>query len=261
MTRSFRCALPFVTALAAASCAASGAGPASGATPPDESTVDGGGPETGVAAAATGSTPSARPAGAPTTVVQPGAPGEATRTIDAESLEDMGGVEWTEADVRFMQGMIPHHAQALEMTALVPSRASGDAVRQMALRMEISQRDEIALMSRWLRERDQDVPEWNRAMDHAAHAEHDMMGGMPRMPGMLSPEQMAELRAATGPEFDRLFLESMIQHHEGAIVMVRDLFTARGGGQESEIFTFASHVDADQTAEIQRMRAVLRTLP
>ena len=190
--------------------------------------------------------------GAP--MVQPGAPGERTRAIDSDDLEELGGVAWTEADVRFMQGMIPHHAQALEMTALVERHATTEAVRQMALRMEISQRDEIALMERWLRERDQAVPDWRGG--HAGHAG----AGMAMMPGMLTPEQMDRLRAARGIDFDRLFLESMIQHHEGAIVMVRTLFSARGGGQESEIFQFASHVDADQTAEIERMQGVLERL-
>ena len=201
--------------------------------------------------------------GAP--LVQPGAPGQATRSIDTGDLDELGGVAWTEADVRFMSMMIPHHAQALEMTALVDRHATTEAVRQMALRMEISQRDEIALMERWLRDRDQDVPDWRSGMgspamgDHAAHG-MDGMGGMALMPGMLSPEQMDRLRDARGEEFDRLFLESMIQHHEGAIVMVRDLFSARGGGQESEIFQFASHVDADQTAEIERMRGLLERM-
>ena len=227
--------------------------------------------------------------GAP--MVQPGAPGERTRTIGTDDLDVLGGVAWTEADVRFMQGMIPHHAQALEMTALVERHATTEAVRQMALRMEISQRDEIALMERWLRERDQAVPDWRGGMEagvarsmatgdgasggDGAGGEHrhdsagagggadaggDGMAGMAMMPGMLTPEQMDRLRAARGAEFDRLFLESMIQHHEGAIVMVQALFSARGGGQESEIFQFASHVDADQTAEIQRMRGVLERL-
>jgi uncharacterized protein (DUF305 family) len=141
------------------------------------------------------------------------------------------------------------------MTALVERHATTEAVRQMALRMEISQRDEIALMERWLRERDQAVPDW-RDGGHAAHG----AAGPAMMPGMLTPAQMDRLRAARGAEFDRLFLESMIQHHRGAIVMVRELFTARGGGQESEIFQFASHVDADQTAEIERMQGVLERL-
>jgi uncharacterized protein (DUF305 family) len=211
-------------------------------------------------------------------MVQPGAPGQGTRSIDSDDLAELGGVAWTDADVHFMQMMIPHHAQALEMTALVDRHATTEAVRRMALRMEISQRDEIALMERWLRERDQEVMDWRAAMEGgvaqamtggeaagSGHAGHDTGGGggragMGMMPGMLTAEQMDRLRAARGPEFDRLFLEFMIQHHEGAIVMVRDLFTARGGGQESEIFQFASHVDADQTAEIERMRGILASL-
>lgn len=209
-------------------------------------------------------------------MVQPGAPGQATRDIDPSDLDELGGVAWTEADVRFMQMMIPHHAQALEMTALVDQHATTEAVQRMALRMRISQRDEIALMERWLRERDQDVMDWQGAMeggvaqammagDAAGHMGRDMAGGggmagMAPMPGMLTVEQMETLTTARGPEFDRIFLEYMIQHHEGAIVMVRDLFTARGGGQESEIFQFASHVDADQTAEIERMQGILDNL-
>jgi uncharacterized protein (DUF305 family) len=144
-----------------------------------------------------------------------------------------------------MHMMVPHHAQALEMVALAPSRASSDAVRQMALRMEISQRDEIALIARWLRSRGEPLPE--------SHA-----GMMGPMHGMLTPEQMERLRQARGTEFDRIFLESMIQHHEGAITMVRDLFTTSGAGQDSEIFQFATDVEVDQRMEIDRMTALLQ---
>jgi len=178
---------------------------------------------------------------------QPGAPGTSSRAVDAEELASLDGPPHTEADVAFMTGMIPHHAQALEMTALVPRRAGSEGVRQMALRMEISQRDEIALMERWLADRGETVSE--------GHAHH--MGSMPMMPGMLSPEQMTALENAAGREFDRLFLEYMIQHHEGAIVMVNDLFNSSGAAQESEIFQFASHVDADQRMEISRMQGLL----
>ena len=206
-----------------------------------------------LAGCAASPSPDPAPAPGPRTV-QPGAPGEPTRVVTESQLEEMGGVAWVQADVDFMQGMIPHHAQALQMTALVPDRTRDPGIVALALRMEISQRDEIALMSRWLENRDQDVPT-------SAHAHHmDHMGGgsgMPMMPGMLTPEQMAELEAASDPEFDRLFLEYMIQHHEGAIVMVDALFSTDGAGQESDIFQFASHVDADQRAEIARMRALL----
>lgn len=146
--------------------------------------------------------------------------------------------------------MIPHHAQALEMTALVPDRTGDEGFRRLALRMEISQRDEIALMERWLEARGASIPAGGA---HGGHGE----AGAVMMPGMLTPEQMARLRAASGDEFERLFLELMIQHHEGALVMVAELFAAPQGGQESEIFQFASDVDADQRMEIERMRQML----
>lgn len=182
--------------------------------------------------------------------VQAGAPGDDSRPYDARSLDEIQGISHTDADVRFMQGMIPHHAQALDMTALVPDRTSDQGFRQMALRMEISQEDEIAMMERWLRERGEEIP--------AGHAHHMMMdGGMAPMPGMLTPEQMEQLAAASGVEFERLFLEFMIHHHEGALVMVKELFASPGAGQESLIFHFASHVDADQGIEIARMKKML----
>lgn len=183
-------------------------------------------------------------------VVQPGAPGEESSDYQVDDPSEMGGLAHTEADVAFMRGMIPHHAQALEMTALVPDRAVSDGFDQLALRMEISQRDEIALMERWLSNRSE-----SGGGDHTMHSG---AGGM-MMPGMLTPDQMAQLMASTGLEFERLFLEFMIQHHEGAIVMVTDLFGTAGAGQESEIFQFASHVDADQRMEIARMRQMLET--
>lgn len=259
---------PGLLAVLLAACAGSGSGPPPGGAVADP--ADDPSPRENVG------DPQEERGAAP--MVQPGAPGEATRSFDAGELAELGGVAFTEADVHFMQGMIPHHAQALHMTALVEERSASEGVRLMALRMEISQRDEIALMERWLRERGQEVPAWSAVppgdagadttMDHAADpamdhgADHAMHGGsgMAMMPGMLTPEQMTELRAATGTAFDRLFLEYMIQHHDGAVIMVRDLFAARGGGQESEIFQFASHVDADQTAEIRRMRALLESL-
>jgi len=189
----------------------------------------------------------------PPPTVQPGAPGEATRTVAPTVPEDRGLDRYSEADVRFMQGMIPHHAQALEMTALVTRRTSNEAIGRLALRMEISQRDEIALMERWLRERGEELPEPG---SHAHHAGRDAA----TIPGMLSDEQMARLAAAEGRAFDRLFLELMIRHHEGALQMVEDLLGAPGGGQASDVFQFASHVEEDQQMEIDRMRAMLREL-
>ena len=143
-----------------------------------------------------------------------------------------------------MHGMIPHHAQALEMVALAPTQAGSEAVRAMALRMEISQRDEIALIERWLRARGESTT---------------MMHDMGMMPGMLTPEQMDRLRSASGVDFDRLFLEGMIQHHEGAVTMVQTLFATSGAGQDSEIFQFANDVETDQKIEIDRMTGLLRT--
>lgn len=180
-------------------------------------------------------------------IVQPGAPGEDARTFSAEEIGEVEGVSYVDADVRFMQGMIPHHEQALVMTELVRRYATTDAVRQMALRMEISQRDEIALMETWLRNHGEPV----------RMPGMDGMDGMHLMPGMLTPEQMEDLRDARGVEFDRLFLEYMIQHHRGAIEMVAELFATPGAAQESTVFKFAEDVDADQTMEIERMQRVL----
>jgi uncharacterized protein (DUF305 family) len=183
-------------------------------------------------------------------IVQPGAPGEASRTITAERAADLSQVRYTAADVRFMQGMIGHHAQALEMTALVGSRSRSEDIRKLAQRIDVSQRDEIRAMEEWLKSRGQPLPD-----PHAHHAH-----GATLMPGMLNPDEMARLGASSGNEFDRLFLAFMIKHHEGALTMVKELFTTPGAGQESEMFAFASDVDADQRMEIDRMGAMLATL-
>ena len=176
-------------------------------------------------------------------VAQPG-----TASRPAESAPQPASTPgFTEADVRFMQGMIGHHAQALEMTELLKTRTARDDMKLLALRIEVSQRDEIKLMQQWLRDRGQSVPD-----EHAHHA-HDAK----LMPGMLTAEEMARLAAAKGPEFDRLFLEGMIKHHEGALVMVRELMSQPGAAQNSEIFAFASDVESDQSMEINRMRAML----
>jgi uncharacterized protein (DUF305 family) len=182
-------------------------------------------------------------------IIQPGAPGEASRVVDARAAADTSKVEFTPADVRFMQGMIGHHRQALDMTALVATNSSNEAIRKLAHRIELSQADEIKMMQEWLTRRGQAVPD-----EHAHHAH-----GAVLMPGMLTAEEMARLGQAKGPAFDRLFLESMIKHHEGALTMVKDLFAQPGAGQESDVFAFASDVDADQRMEIDRMRAALVT--
>ena len=190
----------------------------------------------------------AAPAGDSPRIVQPGAPGEAGRTFSAEELEQVEGVSYTDADVRFMRGMIPHHRQALEMTALVRQHAATEAVRQMGLRMEISQRDEIAMMATWLRERGESVE-----MPGMGAMQHQQMG-------MLTPKEMEQLANARGMEFDRLFLEGMIRHHLGALDMVTALFNTSGAAQESTVFKFAEEVDADQLMEIERMQALLNRL-
>ena len=179
---------------------------------------------------------------------------------------------YTEADVRFMQGMIHHHAQALAMVALVPTRTTREDMRQLARRIDVSQRDEIALMRHWLEDHHEDAPSLDAPSADAPMAHHDSTGHqmampmpmpatMPMMPGMLSPEQLAQLGATSGAAFDRLFLEDMIHHHEGALKMVAELFATPGAGQDPEIFRFAADVDADQRAEIARMRALLSAMP
>lgn len=182
-------------------------------------------------------------------IVQPGAPGQPTREITAEAATDTSGVRHSAADVRFMQGMIGHHAQALEMVDLVETRTRNDDLKRLAERIDVSQRDEMQMMREWLTRRGEALPD-----PHAHHAAHG------RMPGMLTAEQMQRLAAAEGPAFDRLFLEGMIQHHQGALTMVADLFATAGGGQEPEMFDFASDVEADQAMEIRRMRALLKEL-
>jgi uncharacterized protein (DUF305 family) len=180
-------------------------------------------------------------------IVQPGAPGQSSRVIAAAQAADLSKVGYTEADVRFMQGMISHHAQAVEMVALIPDRTAREDMRLLGHRIDVSQADEINMMKHWLGVRGQEVPN-----GHAHHAH-----GATLMPGMLTSEEMERLAAARGAEFDRLFLEGMIKHHGGALIMVQELFATPGAGQEVEIFAFASDVDADQRMEIERMGAML----
>lgn len=162
------------------------------------------------------------------------------------------------ADVHFMMGMIPHHAQAVRMALWVPERSSREDVKLMAERMLVSQRDEIGLMRQWLADRDQPVPAADAThmrMNHGGMV-HDML-----MPGMLNDEELAQLERARGVEFDRLFLSFMIRHHQGALAMVNELFAAPGAAQDDFVFKFASDVNADQHMEIRRMQAILDTLP
>jgi len=190
----------------------------------------------------------AAPALAQVTIINPGAPGQDSRELNAEEATDLAGTRYTEADVRFMQDMIPHHHQALVMSALVPERTNRNELLEVAGRIEKSQGDEIKFMKNWLAERGEVVP------DPTAH---DAMHMHHTMTGMATPEQMAELEAADGAEFDRMFLELMIEHHKGALTMVEDLLEQSGAAYEVVLFDFTTDITNDQTAEIERMVVML----
>jgi uncharacterized protein (DUF305 family) len=168
----------------------------------------------------------------------------------------LGRLPYSDADVEFMSGMIPHHAQAVIMGGWAPSHGARKDVAILCERIVVGQRDEIALMQTWLRDRGQPVPD-------ATSTRHKMkMNGMEHemlMPGMLTDEEMAELDRARGPEFDRLFLVGMIKHHQGAIDMVDVLFKAYGAAQDETVFKFANDVQADQSIEIDRMNKMLES--
>jgi uncharacterized protein (DUF305 family) len=202
--------------------------------------------------------------------------------------QDSARMRFTEADVAFVSGMISHHAQALVMSDLAPARGASPTVQTLAARIINAQTDEIALMQRWLEDRGQPVPQvkidgldltismsapaGSEGMAHAAGADHD--AHMPaddhadaahaadahHMPGMLTREQLEELAAAYGPDFDRLFLTYMIGHHSGAVTMVDELFAVDGAGQDRAVFKLASDVQVDQITEIERMKQMLRTM-
>jgi uncharacterized protein (DUF305 family) len=182
-------------------------------------------------------------------ILQPGAPGQASRPISVAAATDLSKVGATAADVKFMQGMIGHHAQAVEMVALIPKNSQNEDMKKLGQRIDVSQADEIKMMKTWLTARGQKLPD-----EHAHHT----AGGM--MPGMLTPEEMTKLANAKGAEFDRLFLQGMIKHHMGALTMVSELFASPGAGQESDINAFAADVDADQRMEIDRMGAMLNAI-
>lgn len=214
-------------------------------------------------------------------VVRPGAPGQPTKELPANTTAKLPPV--STKDTEFMQGMIMHHAQAVEMVDLLDTRTDNKAVKLLAERIRHTQSDEIGFMKRWLRahgestEMEMKMPEAKPAAatptagghDHHGHHEqpkpavaaatapmhHDHL-----MPGMLSAKQMEALKAAKGREFDRLFLEGMIQHHGGAIIMVKELFDSAGAGQDAELFNFASDVDSGQRAEIRRMETLLKDI-
>jgi uncharacterized protein (DUF305 family) len=184
-------------------------------------------------------------------VVQPGAPGKPSRTLPPSTKAKLP--PRSQADVEFMQGMIMHHAQAVEMTALIPSHTENKDLRSLGARISSSQSDEINFMKRWLAARGEPVSMAMPGMPNMNRSGHSMA----LMPGMLTPEQMEALRKAKGAEFDRLFLTGMIQHHNGALIMVEDLFGTAGAGQDAELFNFATDVDTGQRAEIRIMHGML----
>jgi uncharacterized protein (DUF305 family) len=186
-------------------------------------------------------------------VVQPGAPGKPTRVLPPTMKGTLPPA--SPADVQFMQGMIMHHAQAVEMTALIESHTENRDLMSLGARISRSQSDEIKFMKRWLASRGHPI---SHAMPDMRHMSHEPMA---LMPGMLTSEQMEALRKAKGVEFDHLFLTGMIQHHGGALTMVKDLFDTAGAGQDAELFNFTTDVDSGQRAEIRIMQNMLERKP
>ncbi len=206
-------------------------------------------------AAAMGCAGQPAPATTPTPVASTAA--AATASLEAaiaKAQADSARYPYVAADIHFMTGMISHHAQAITMARMAPKNGARPAVVTLAGRVINAQQDEIALMQNWLRERRQPVPEPNPAgMKMMMNGvEHDML-----MPGMLTPEQLRQLDATRGADFDQLFLKLMIQHHGGAVAMVKELFDTYGAGQDQMVFKFASDVNIDQTTEVARMEKML----
>jgi uncharacterized protein (DUF305 family) len=198
-------------------------------------------------------------------VVQPGAPGKPSKTLPASTRATLP--PRSPADVEFMQGMIMHHSQAVEMTALIASHTENKDLRSLGAKISSSQSDEIKFMQRWLAARGEAVSMATSSLKTSTGPTQAMPGmdmahaPMALMPGMLTPEQMEALRKAKGTEFDRLFLTGMIQHHNGALIMVKDLFDTAGAGQDAELFNFATDVDTGQRAEIKIMQTMLEKKP
>ncbi len=192
-------------------------------------------------------------------IVQPGAPGQASRVLEAQAAARVSDNRYSDDDIAFMQGMMVHHQQAVEMTALIEDRTNNPEIVTMGDRIRASQDDEIAFMRSWLTERGQTVPMIGSA--HAGHGAHDH-GAMDHstMEGMATPEQMAALAAASGTDFDRMFLELMIRHHAGAVTMVEHLLSRPGSAYEPALFEFVGDVNNEQQAEIRRMDMALRTI-
>ncbi len=188
---------------------------------------------------------------------QPSPSAQGEQAAIAKARADSARYPYTEADVQFMTGMIGHHAQAIVMSGWAPSHGASPSLRTMAERIINAQQDEIATMQQWLQDRQQPVPEAKPGpMKMKMNGmEHEML-----MPGMLTEAQMHELDGAKGPEFDRLFLTYMIQHHRGAVTMVQDLFATTGAAQDQVTFKLANDVSADQSSEIARMETMLAAL-
>jgi uncharacterized protein (DUF305 family) len=187
-------------------------------------------------------------------VVQPGAPGQPTRQLPSSTRATLP--PHSPADVQFMQNMIMHHAQAVEMTALIDSHTQNNELRILGARISRSQSDEIKFMKRWLMARAEPTSPPMHHMPGMDMSSHEML-----MPGMLTAKQMAALRKAKGQEFEQLFLRGMIQHHNGALIMVKELFDTAGAGQDAELFNFATDVDSGQRAEIKIMQTMLGDNP
>jgi uncharacterized protein (DUF305 family) len=188
-------------------------------------------------------------------VVQPGAPGKPSKTLPPSTRATVP--QRSQTDVSFTQGMIMHHAQAVEMTALIPSHTENKDLQSLGARISSSQSDEIKFMKRWLTARGESI-----SMAMPGMPNMDTSGdAMTLMPGMLTPEQMDALRKAKGAAFDNLFLTGMIQHHNGALTMVKDLFATPGAGQDADLFDFATDADNTQRAEIRIMQAMLDKKP
>ena len=187
-------------------------------------------------------------------IVQPGAPGQPTKTLPPSTRATLP--PRSPADVQFMQGMIMHHAQAVEMTALIESHTQNKELRSLGARISRSQADEMKFMKRWLAARGEPTSTPMPDMPGIDMSSHQML-----MPGMLTAKQMDALRKAKGEEFDRLFLTGMIQHHKGALAMVKDLFDTAGAGQDAELFNFVTDVDTGQRAEIRIMQTMLGEKP
>jgi len=210
-----------------------------------------------LANASTGLLPSTAPAqqtqSAAPVVVQPGAPGKPSKILPPSTTATLP--PRSQAEVEFMQGMIMHHSQAVEMTAMIPSHTDNKELHLLGARIASSQSDEIKFMRRWLAARGEQI-----SMAAPKMPGMDMpQQPMALMPGMLTPEQMEALRKANGAEFDHLFLTGMIQHHNGALTMVKDLFDTAGAGQDADLFDFATDADNTQRAEIKIMQGMLET--